>query len=273
MLSDNLALQPPPGSCSHERVLGGSFQRSRMVRHPAVNRTHRRFDSFRWSSRFSARVPAFARRHAPALRVRSCPCFSKVEHPLRTRSVPVRFRTWALVSSSRKDPTRHFVGSIPTAYSARKRFLLWASRWFGTRFSQMRPHTAVSSLGRYESARALDGRGPALYAVTHPVRFRTRAPVPPNRTDPTRTSSWFESSRSPRRSGADSRIMVNDAQWPGNRLRNDQINRFAHSGGTKSSLRKVAASDLRPCRLMVKISGFQSEYAGSIPARGTTHRL
>lgn len=205
MLSDNLALQHPRARVLTSTCSGASFQRSRMVRQPAVNRSSRRFDSFRWSSRLSARAPAFARCHAPALRVRSCPRFSKVEHPFRTRSVPVRFRTWALVSSSRKDPTRKFVGSIPTAYSARKRFLLWASRWFGTRFSQMRPHTAVSSLGRHDYARALDGRGPALYAVTHPVRFRTRAPVSPNRTDPTPTSSWFESSRSPRRSGAFSR--------------------------------------------------------------------
>jgi len=38
--------------------------------------------------------------------VRSCPCFSMVEHPPRTRCDPVRLRAWAPFRPTRANPTR-----------------------------------------------------------------------------------------------------------------------------------------------------------------------
>lgn len=102
MLSENLApLRPvrvPRSTLLRATRTGRSFQRSRMVRQPAVNRSLRRFDSSRWSSRVHLRSARRLRRVLPArvLRVRSCPCFSMVEHPLRMRRDPVRLRAWAL---------------------------------------------------------------------------------------------------------------------------------------------------------------------------------
>lgn len=212
-----------PSARSFTSDRGSTFQRSRMVRQPAVNRSSRRFDSFRWSSRrLSARVPAFARCHAPALRVRTCPCFSKVEHPHRKRSVPVRFRTWALVSSSRKDPTRKFVGSIPTAYSASASSLLHVGEPMVRHsfFVNETPHCGFFTRTKRillpreyagPHAHALDGRAPALYAVK--IRFDSGRGLLFHLTEQTlhAPKSWFESSHSPRRSGAF--LTVNDAQW------------------------------------------------------------
>jgi hypothetical protein len=70
---------------------------------PAVNRSSRRFDSSRWSSRLHTRSRTVPELEAPSRMssphaltcVRSCPCFSMVEHPPRTRCDPVRLRAWA----------------------------------------------------------------------------------------------------------------------------------------------------------------------------------
>lgn len=133
---------------------GHSFQRRLMVRHPAVNRSLRRFDSFRWSSRplgrgptrklmlvriqhdaarhrssngrtvdtsskrkwllhsgdnFQERAARQGERGAPRTRKPACDR-AHASRWSRTRFVrgviPVRLRAWALVSSSRIDPTR-----------------------------------------------------------------------------------------------------------------------------------------------------------------------
>jgi hypothetical protein len=64
-LSENLALT----RLVRTLRAGHSFQRSRMVRQPAVNRSSRRFDSSRWSSRplLSTRRRLFGARGASAL--------------------------------------------------------------------------------------------------------------------------------------------------------------------------------------------------------------
>lgn len=75
----------------------------------------------------------------------------------------------------------------PPTPRARARFSRVGEPMVRHSFSQMRPHTAVSSLGRNENCPRSRWSSTRLVRGEAPVRFRTWAPVSPNRTDPTRT--------------------------------------------------------------------------------------
>lgn len=207
-----------------------------MVRQPAVNRSSRRFDSFRWSSSPVTRGPTRtgSAGSTPARAAKQLARWSNGRTPDRhsetdgfsTRAMNslgacARIRTLPRTRAPGAHLPMFLEGRAPASYAectgsipdVGSRFVLSKRpytqiRWFDSNrllrerelassyvgepmvrhsFSQMRPHTAVSSLGRNDTAHALDGSSTRLVRGEDPVRFRTWAPVPPNRTDPTRT--------------------------------------------------------------------------------------
>ena len=91
--------------------LGGSIPPAGALAHSVEALHASRIDWFDSQKRLlhsseTLRSTQRSRRVLPARvnRVRSCPCFSMVEQPPRTRLDPVRFRAWALVSSNPNRP-------------------------------------------------------------------------------------------------------------------------------------------------------------------------
>jgi hypothetical protein len=95
LLSENLAplARPRRRSTLLHAAASPIFQRSRMVRQPTVIGPLE--GSIPSAGAFGACALRRASLPARELRVRSCPCFSMVEHPPRTRCDPVRLRAWA----------------------------------------------------------------------------------------------------------------------------------------------------------------------------------
>ena len=183
MLSENLAplrlVRVRGALVLHARGRAVSFQRSRMVRQPAVNRSSRRFDSSRWScdrpGRWSLELACAPARLAPRTRGSAC-----------VRAHASRWSSTMLVGDLR-SPSPLRGEPPPGRLGAARRPARQAGRFMTSGAcdapASLAPRTRGSACVRAHASRWSSTR---IVSGVNPVRLRAWALVSSTRTDPTR---------------------------------------------------------------------------------------